>query len=133
MRHGDSTQSSSARLASGNRGDVREVGRRGLRHTRPAHGICEDPWPRHRQRHRCCLAWIVVVSIGRELEIALGYRVEPCGTRKSAMKFVQLGELGIPDVEEKVRVEELAAPPSSQTNSFIDQMVADQPKDGQPS
>ena len=83
---------------------------------------------------------MVVVSIGRELEIALGYGVEPCGTRKSAMKFVQLGELGIPDVEEKVRVEELAAPakqPDEQLHrpdvGDHPQMVADQPKDGQPS
>ena len=40
----------------------------------------------------------------------LGNRVEPRGTRKTAMTLVQLGELAVSDVEEKVRVEQLATP-----------------------
>jgi len=67
-------------------------------------------------------------------------RVEPRGTRKTATTLVQLGELAVSDVEEKVRVEEFAVPakqPHEQLHrpdiGDHPQMVADQPKDGQPS
>ena len=70
----------------------------------------------------------------------LGNRIESCGTRKTAMTLVQLGELAVSDVEEKVRVEEFAVPakqPDEQLHrpdiGDHPQMVADQPKDGQPS
>jgi len=70
----------------------------------------------------------------------LGNRIESCGTRKTALTLVQLGELAVSDVEEKVRVEEFAVPakqPDEQLHrpdiGDHPQMVADQPKDGQPS
>jgi hypothetical protein len=70
----------------------------------------------------------------------LGNRVEPRGTRQTAMTLVQLGELTVSEVEEKVRVEEfavLAKQPDEQLHrpdiGDHPQMIADQPKDGQPS
>jgi hypothetical protein len=68
-----------------------------------AHDIGEDPSPRRWHRHRRCLARVVIVSIGRELEIVLGDRIEPCSACKAAMTFVDLGELAVADVEEEER------------------------------
>ena len=62
-----------------------------------------------------------------------GNRVEPRGTRKTAMTLVQLGELAVSDVEEKVRVEEFAVPAKQPDEQLHRPDVEEQAKVSQPS
>ena len=71
--------------------------------------------------------------------MGLGDRVESRGARETAVTFMDLSELGVADVEEEVRVEELAVPakqPDEQLHrpdvGDHSQMVEEQAKVSQP-